>query len=79
MTGIAFCRERLRVIGTVKLGKWALRASDRQGQDKARKVRAVGWDRKQQQSPTTWPTLRNIRRNFHFLATRHCCSAFHTL
>ena len=49
------------------------------GQDKARKVRAVGRGRKQQQTPTIWPTLSNIRRTFHFLATHHCCSAFYTL
>src|SRR3984885_3091833 len=34
--------EPLRVFGSLQLGNWALRASDRRGQDKARKVRAVG-------------------------------------
>jgi hypothetical protein len=79
MTGIAFCRKTRGFLESLELGIWALGASDRRWQDKARKVRAVGWGRKQQQAPTTWPTLRNIRRNFHVSATRHCCSAFHTL
>ena len=79
MTRTACCRKSPRVPRVCWLGSWALGTSDRGGQDKARKVRAVGCDGKQQQTPTTWPTLRNIRRNFHFSATRHCCSAFRTL
>ena len=79
MTRAAFCRKSPRIPGVCWLGSWALGTSDRRGQDKARKVRAVGWDRKQQQTPTTSPTLHHIRYNFHFLATRHSCWAFHTL
>jgi hypothetical protein len=79
MTRTAFCRKSPRVPRVCWLGSWALGTSNRGGQDKARKVRAVGCDGKQQQTPTTWPTLLNIRRNFHVSATRHCCSAFHTL
>ncbi len=75
----ACCRKSPRVPRVYWLGSWALGTSDRGGQDKARKVRAVGRGRKQQQTPTTWPTLRHIRHNFHFLATRHSCWAFHTL
>jgi hypothetical protein len=33
---------RLRVLGSLQLGDWAQETSDRGGQDKARKVRAVG-------------------------------------
>jgi hypothetical protein len=32
----------LRVLETLKLGKWLLGTSDRRGQDKSRKVRRVG-------------------------------------
>jgi hypothetical protein len=42
MTEIASCRMPLRVLGSLQLGNWALGTSDRGGQDKARKVRAVG-------------------------------------
>jgi hypothetical protein len=44
MTNSASCRMPLRVHGSVQLGDWALGMSDRGGQDKARKVRAVGWE-----------------------------------
>jgi hypothetical protein len=43
MSAIAFRRKPPRVLGSLKLERWALRRSDRRGQDKARKVRAVGW------------------------------------
>lgn len=42
MTNSASCRTPLRVLGSVQLGDWARETSDRGGQDKARKVRAVG-------------------------------------
>ena len=42
MTAIAFGRKPLRILGSLKPEKWALRTSDRRGQDKARKVHAVG-------------------------------------
>ena len=35
MTGIAFCRKPRRFLGSLKFGEWALRTSDRGGQDKA--------------------------------------------
>ena len=79
MTRTAFCRKSPRVPRVCWLGSWALGTSDRGGQDKARKVRAVGRGRKQQQTPTTWPTLRNIQRTFRLMARCHCCSAFLTL
>ena len=42
MTESASCHKPLRVLGSLQLGNWALGTSDRGGQDKARKVRAVG-------------------------------------
>ena len=42
MTKSAFFRMPLRDHGSLLLGNWALGTSDRRGQDKARKVRAVG-------------------------------------
>jgi hypothetical protein len=42
MTESAFCHMRLRAIGSLLLGNWALGTSDRGGQDKSRKVRPVG-------------------------------------
>lgn len=42
MTETASCRNSLRVLESLRLRNWALGTSDRGGQDKARKVRAVG-------------------------------------
>ncbi len=42
MTRTAFFRKSPRVPGVCWLGSWAVGTSDRGGQDKARKVRAVG-------------------------------------
>ena len=42
MTESASCRMPLRVLGSLQLGNWTLETSDRGGQDKAPKVRAVG-------------------------------------
>jgi len=42
MTGSAFRCKLFRALGSLKFGNWALETSDRGGQDKARKVRAVG-------------------------------------
>ena len=42
MTESAVCRNPLLVPGSLQLGNWAQETSDRGGQDKARKVRAVG-------------------------------------
>jgi hypothetical protein len=38
----ASCRSPLRAVGSLQLGDLAQETSDRGGQDKARKVRAVG-------------------------------------
>jgi len=43
MTGSAFRCKLFRALGSLKFGNWALETSDQGGQDKARRVRAVGW------------------------------------
>lgn len=43
MTKTASCRMPLRVLGSLQLANWMLGASDQEGQDKVRKVCAVGW------------------------------------
>ena len=42
MTALVSCRNPLCALGSLQLGNWARETSDRGGQDKARKVRAVG-------------------------------------
>ena len=42
MTARVSCRNPLCALGSLQLGNWARETSDRGGQDKARKVRAVG-------------------------------------
>jgi hypothetical protein len=42
MTENASCRNPMCFLGSLRLKDWAQEASDRGGQDKARKVRAVG-------------------------------------
>lgn len=79
MTGIALCRKSSRAFGIIKLGKWALRTSDRGGQDKARKVRAAGWGGRHRRISGIKQTLRKLPPNLRFSATRYCRSAFHTL
>ena len=79
MTAFAFSREWLRVLRRFRLTGWALGTSDRGGQDKAPKVRVVGWGVKYPRIPVVLQTLRNIPRNLRFSATRYCRSAFDTL
>jgi hypothetical protein len=78
MTGIALCPEPSRFIRTVKLGKWALRMSDRRGQDKSRKVRTVGWVR----NSAKFKLVRNIARvsrNLRFSAMHYRLTTFYNL
>jgi hypothetical protein len=79
MTGIAFCRDPSRGVESLKLGKRVHGISDRGWQDKAPKVRAVGWGPEYPRIPVALQTLRNIPRNLRFSATRYCRSAFDTL
>jgi hypothetical protein len=52
--------------------------SDRGGQDKARKVRAVGRDGKHWEIPAIQQTLRRVRRTLRLSATRYRRSTFDT-
>jgi len=79
MTGIAFCRNLSGVIESEILGEWVLGTSDRRGQDKARKVRAVGRDGLRQKIPAIRQTLRNIDRTLRCFGTRYRRSTFDTL
>jgi len=79
MTGIAFCRNLSGVFESEKLGEWVLGTSDRRGQDKARKVRAVGRDGLRQKIPAIRQTLRNIDRTLRCFGTRYRRSTFDTL
>jgi hypothetical protein len=78
MTEIASCRMPLRVLGSLQLGNWALGTSDRGGQDKARKVRAVG--RLEDGSNFNQaPNIAKIQRTFPFPTTRCWITTFDTL
>jgi hypothetical protein len=79
MTARVFCRNPLCALGSLQLGNWARETSDRGGQDKARKVRAVGRGKMQQRIPVIQQTLRGIPRKLRFSAKRYCRSAFDTL
>jgi hypothetical protein len=79
MTGIAFCRAPSRGIESLKLEKRELGTIDRGWQDKARKVRAVGWGWVERRIPAIPQTLCSTRRNLRFLARCYCRSAFDTL
>jgi hypothetical protein len=78
MTGIALCREPLRVLGSPKPGKWVLDGNDRGGQDKSRKVRPVGRLGNASQFNHT-RNIAKIRRNLPFLIGRCSFAAFVTL
>lgn len=77
MTRTAFCRKSPRVPRVCWLGSWALGSSDRGGQDKARKVRAVGREEMHRRISVIQQTLRKLPTNLRFLATRYRHSAFH--
>jgi hypothetical protein len=79
MTGSTSRRKPLCALGSLQLGNWALETSDRGGQDKARKVRAVGCGWVERRIPAITQTLCSIRRNLRFLAKCYCRSAFDTL
>jgi len=77
MTGSAFRCKLFRALGSLKFGNWALEMSDRGGQDKARRVRAVGW--KMAAISTMLQTLHHIERTLRCLGTRSRRSTFDTL
>jgi hypothetical protein len=78
MINSASCRMPLRVLGSVQLGDLARETSDRGGQDKARKVRAVG--RLEDGSNFNHaPNIAKIQRTLQFSTTRYRRSPFDTL
>ena len=78
MTRTAFCRKSPRVPTVCWLGSWALGTSDRGGQDKARKVRAVG--RLEDGSNFNHTSnIAKIRRTLRFSTTRYRTTTFDTL
>jgi hypothetical protein len=78
MTEIASCRMPLRVLGSLQLGNWALGTSDRGGQDKARKVRAVGRGEEHWEIPAIQQTLHQVSRTLRLSTMRYDHSAFNT-
>jgi hypothetical protein len=78
MTGSASCRKPLRAVGSVQLRSWALERSDRGGQDKAPKVRAVV--RLEDGSNLNHaPNIAKIQRTLPFSTTRYRTTTFDTL
>ncbi len=74
----ASCHSPLRAVGSLQLGDWALGTSDRGGQDKARKVRAVG--RSEDGSNFNHATnIAKIQRTLRFSTTRYHVTTFDTL
>jgi hypothetical protein len=78
MTASVFCRNPLCALGSLQLGNWARETSDRGGQDKARKVRAVG--RLEEGSNFNQaPNIAKIKRTLPFSTTRYWITTFDTL
>ncbi len=78
MTGSAFRCKLFRALGSLKFGNWALETSDRGGQDKARKVRAVG--RLEDGSNFNHaPNIAKVQRTLRFSTTRDRTTTFDTL
>lgn len=78
MTESASCRMRLRALGSLQLCSWALETSDRGGQDKARKVRAVG-RLKDGSNFNHAPNIAKSQRTLLFSATRYGTTTIDTL
>jgi hypothetical protein len=78
MTARVFCRNPLCALGSLQLGNWTLETSDRGGQDKARKVRAVG--RLEDGSNFNHaPNIAKVQRTLRFSTTRDRTTTFDTL
>jgi hypothetical protein len=72
------CRNPFCALGSLQFGNWAQGTSDRGGQDKARKVRAVG--RLEDGSNFNQaPNIAKIQRTFPFPTTRCWITTFDTL
>jgi hypothetical protein len=78
MIASVFCRKPLCALGSLQLGKLARETSDRGGQDKARKVRAVG--RLEDGSNFNHaPNIAKVQRTLRFSTTRDRTTTFDTL
>ena len=78
MTARVSCRNPLCAPGSLQLGNWARETSDRGGQDKARKVRAVG--RLEDGSNFNHaPNIAKVQRTLRFSTTRDRTTTFDTL
>ena len=78
MTGSAFRCKLFRALGSLQLGNWTLETSDRGGQDKAPKVRAVG----QLEDGSNFnhaPNIAKVQRTLRFSTTRDRTTTFDTL
>jgi hypothetical protein len=72
------CRNPFCALGSLQFGNWAQGTSDRGGQDKARKVRAVG--RLEEGSNFNHaPNIAKIQRTLPFSTTRYRTTTFDTL
>ena len=78
MTASVFCRNPLCALGSLQLGNWARETSDRGGQDKARRVRAVGWG-EEGSNFNHAPNIAKVQRTLRFSATRDRTTTFDTL
>ncbi|HTF73381.1 MAG TPA: hypothetical protein VK620_03435 [Bradyrhizobium sp.] len=72
------CRNPFCALGSLQFGNWAQGTSDRGGQDKARKVRAVG--RLEDGSNFNQaPNIAKIQRTLPFSTTLYRTTTFDTL
>jgi hypothetical protein len=78
MTARVSCRSPLCALGSLQLGNWARETSDRGGQDKARKVRAVGRGEEHWEIPAIQQTLHQVSRTLRLSTMRYDHSAFNT-
>jgi hypothetical protein len=72
------CRNPFCALGSLQFGNWAQGTSDRGGQDKARKVRAVG--RLEEGSNFNYASnIAKVQRTLRFSTTRDRTTTFDTL
>ena len=72
------CRNPFCALGSLQFGNWAQGTSDRGGQDKARKVRAVG-RLEDGRNFNHAPNIAKIQRTLPFSTTRYRTTTIDTL